>query len=334
MLRGSTSRRTWVLIAWLVAPVLPCLAQDAQAPAERPQPHYLFFEAEKAFTEREDWQVQNWFSPSGGEWIYGNGERGTPTGTVTLPGAGPWCVWMRVWDWSQVDRRVVLEVNAEASYVCGGSGTYRWVWYHTHVVDGDRLSLRLIGTDPMDAWVDCIAVSDDPAWVPPNDMANGQAFVSDAPHERHARRPAWIWAHAPPEEVLISAYRRSFRLQGDPSAVHAAARVAGIGFWRLWLNGEAIAEGEQGAQPVAVDLGPKLRQGANALCIELEGGQPWPGVWLEGAIETPDDWVLNLSTNLAWRSSQAPPADWREPEFDDSHWERPWARAMAEKAEQ
>jgi hypothetical protein len=302
-----------------------CVAQPETASTANSERHYLFYEAEKVFTQREEWLTQNWNNPSGGEWIYGNTERGTPTGTVELPSEGPWYVWIRVWDWLE-DRACVLEVNGEISYVCGGVGTSQWVWYHTQAIEDTQFDLRLIGVDAMDAWVDCLAVSNDASWVPPPEMANGQAYVSDAPVERSAQRPAFIWCRGEGEEVVLSACRRTFSMPGDPREAKATVRVGGIGFWKLWLNGEEIARDDGSGSPIPVDLAPHLREGRNALGIELEAGEFLSAVWLEGGIEMPDGWKLNLCTSPAWRSLPEPPVDWREPAFDDSDWESPWAR--------
>ena len=326
-----TMRCTVLAITWLLGVSAAGLAQDADLAAGMPQRRYLFYEAEKVFTDRQRWLTQKWYKPSGGEWLYGNPQRGTPTGTVELPGNGPWLVWMRIWDWGTVNRRCVLEVNGEPSYVCGGGGTGLWMWYHTHVVESAQLDLRLIAMDKLDAWVDCIAVTDDPSWVPPHEMANGRVYVSDAPHERFARRPALIWTRVPLQQLIVSAYRRSFSLQGDDTIANAVISVRGIGVWKLWLNGEEMAEGDGSDGPVTVDLAPGLRNGPNALCIELSalellGGEALPGVWVNGRIETTDGWTLNLCTSPAWRTITDPPPDWLKPDLDDSQWEHPWAR--------
>ena len=314
---------------WLLAFSVQCTAQQEAVSALTAERHYLFYEAETVFTEREGWLTQNWNDPSGGEWIYGNTDRGTPTGTVELPADGPWYGWIRLWDWLE-DRACVFEVNGEISYACGGVGTSQWVWYHTQVIEDTQADLRLIGIDAMDAWVDCVALSNDPSWVPPGEMANGKAYVSDAPNERFSQRPAFIWCRGEADEVLLSAYRRTFSMPGEPGEARATVRVAGVGFWKVWLNGEEIARDDGSGTPIPVDLAPHLREGRNALCIGLEAGAALSAVWAEGGIETPDGWGLNLCTSPVWRSSAEPPIDWREPDFDDGDWQSPWARVGQE----
>ncbi len=310
-----------------------CPAQDgAPGAGER---RYLFYEAEDAFTDRARWLTQNWFSPSGGLWLYGNVDRGTPKCTIQMPHEGPWLVWVRVWDWEPDIRECVLAVNGEESYVCGGRGMFQWIWYHAHLVHSTELECTLIGTDRLDAMVDCLAVSNDPSWVPPHEMVNGKAYVSDAPYERLSRRAALIWTRAPLDRMVTSGYRRGFLLQGDEGAANAVVEVGGLGVWQLWLNGREMAQGDQGSGAVTVDLRPGLRPGRNALCIELSaiemiGVEALPGVWLDGGIETADGWTLNLCTSPGWRSAADPPEGWLGPDFDDSQWERPLARAWQE----
>jgi hypothetical protein len=299
----------------------------AQQPAaEPPERHYLFFEAEKVFTNREQWLTQNWNNPSGGEWIYGNVDRGSPTGEVRLPGDGPWFVWMRLWDWDPVDRRAYLEVNGEESYVCGGGRSSQWIWYHTNVGDGSILALRLTGVDAMDAWVDCLAVTDDPSWVPPHEMVSGGAYVSDGPYERLCRKPALIQPRGAGDDVPLSFYRRSFLLAAGADVLDARIRVGATGYWVVYLNGEEIGHDTGGPEPVTLDLNPALVEGANALCIQLEGDEPQPGVWVDGGIRTRDGWILSLCSNPAWHSALDAGKDWLEPDFDDRAWTGCWAR--------
>jgi len=298
----------------------------AQEAGEEPERHYLFFEAEKAFTNREQWLVQNWNNPSGGEWIYGNVDRGTPTGEIELPGEGPWFVWMRLWDWDAVDRRAMLEVNGEESYVCGGGGSSQWIWYQTNVADGRVLDLRVSGLDPMDAWLDCLAVTDDPSWVPPHEVVSGNAYVSDGPYERLCRKPALIWPRGAGADLPLSFYRRPFRLAEGATVLRARIRVAATGYWVAYLNGQEIGHREGTGEPVSLDLAAGLREGTNALCLQLEGDQPQPGVWVDGGIETGDGWVLSLCSNPSWHSALDAGKDWLDPDFDDRHWGGCWAR--------
>ena len=314
----------WIGLA-LLPLGFPWLAQQPAFDAR--ERHCFFYEAEKVFTNREQWLSQNWYKPSGGEWLYGNLDRGSPTGEIELPDAGPWFVWLRMWDWDTADRRAVLEVNGEESRPCGGWLSSQWVWCHTHVADGPLLALRVSGVDPMDAWVDCLAVTNDPLWVPPHEMATGGAYSSDGAYELSCRKPALIWPRAAGEEVTEAYYRRTFLVPAGATVARAAMRIGATGYWVAYLNGQDIGFGEGGAEAAAADLGPALREGANALCVELVGGASPTGVWVDGVIETRDGWVLNLCSNPAWRSSLRTEQGWLNPDFDDSDWAGCWALA-------
>jgi hypothetical protein len=60
--------------------------------------------------------------------------------------------------------------------------------------------------------------------------------------------------------------------------------------------------------------------------VEAEVVPPLPGLWVEGGIETADGWALSLCSSPAWKCAARPAPNWRQPDFDDGGWDRPFAR--------
>ncbi|MGH9162110.1 MAG: DUF1549 domain-containing protein, partial [Vicinamibacteraceae bacterium] len=139
----------------------------------------------------------------------------------------------------------------------------------------------------------------------------------------------WIWFDArqsgrpalPPPGTYY--FRRSFSLPHAP--VEDASLLVSVdhGF-RLFLNGDFVAAGDDWRQVQRLDVTDRLSAGVNLLAIQGEnaGNVPNPaGILLDMRVTLADGSVLRVTSNKAWTASdKEPPEGWQRLAFDDRSW--------------
>jgi hypothetical protein len=152
------------------------------------------------------------------------------------------------------------------------------------------------------------------------------AFDPSGDAETEAR---WIWFDArqsgrpalPPPGTYY--FRRAFSLPRAPVEDASLLLSVDHGF-RLFLNGEFVAAGDDWRQVQRLDVTDRLSAGVNLLAIqaENEGRIPNPaGILLDMRVTLANGTVMSVTSNKTWKASNKAPSDgWQEPAFDDDAW--------------
>lgn len=113
--------------------------------------------------------------------------------------------------------------------------------------------------------------------------------------------PQWIWERAEPAPGERVHFQRAFEL--DAPALAATLRGSCDNRMEVWLNGARVAVGESWQEPLSLEVGAHLRQGANLLAVrgENEGGPA--GLQLELSIELANGPKLRILTDASWSAS-------------------------------
>ena len=98
------------------------------------------------------------------------------TGWFPLPARARYAVWVRVYDHLAGARRGTLTVNGVKSDALGGGGQKDWAWVKAVETEMDEANLELTGLEPWpaDMLVDCLLITDDLAYVPPDTRGAGE----------------------------------------------------------------------------------------------------------------------------------------------------------------
>jgi alpha-L-rhamnosidase len=155
-------------------------------------------------------------------------------------------------------------------------------------------------------------------------------FIGQAAIAPELGGASWIWypegdpaAGVPPATRY---FRRTLDLAAAPA--HATLVVTGDDTADVWVNGAQVVTSprayESWKNAVVVDLGGRLRAGANVIAVRAENTTESPaGVIAKLAVPGGPTVV----TDGGWRAGQAGPAGWEQPGFDDGGW--PAARVAA-----
>ncbi|MBS0264943.1 MAG: DUF1553 domain-containing protein [Planctomycetes bacterium] len=138
-------------------------------------------------------------------------------------------------------------------------------------------------------------------------------------------RAKWLWSRAealqaaPPQTIYL---RQSWSLTARPA--RAVATITADNACELFINGKSLAKSDNWNVPVQADVTAALVAGKNVIAIKAAngGGAPNPaGVIAEIAALDGDGKLQHLlSTDAAWRVSEADATGWQQPEFNDSQW--------------
>ncbi|MPZ17968.1 MAG: DUF1553 domain-containing protein [Luteitalea sp.] len=138
-------------------------------------------------------------------------------------------------------------------------------------------------------------------------------------------------------------FRHSFKLPVGQVAEASLLVSVDQGF-RLFLNGDFVAEGRDWRQVQRLDVTDRLKAGANLLAIQGEnaGAVPNPaGLLLDMRVTFTGGAVRNIISNKAWKAlDKTPPEGWEQTAFDDQSWRavrsfgtgtknRHWGRLLA-----
>ncbi|MPY90366.1 MAG: DUF1553 domain-containing protein [Luteitalea sp.] len=141
----------------------------------------------------------------------------------------------------------------------------------------------------------------------------------------------WIWfdvrQNGRPALPAAGTYyfRHSFNLPVTRRVAEASLLVSVDHSFRLFVNGDLVAEGRDWRQVQRIDVTDRLKAGSNLLAIQGEnaGAVPNPaGILLDMRVTLTDGTVLNVTSNEAWKASDQPaPEAWQQPAFDDQSWQ-------------
>ncbi|HEY0453534.1 family 78 glycoside hydrolase catalytic domain [Actinophytocola sp.] len=141
---------------------------------------------------------------------------------------------------------------------------------------------------------------------------------------------SWIWYPEGDPVAGVPAMTRYFRRTLDLAAApaHATLAVTGDDAADVWVNGTQVSASprvsESWKTAAVVDLSGRLSAGTNTIAVRAENTTQSPaGLIGKLAVQSGPTVV----TDGGWRASQAGPAGWERPGFDDSAW--PAARVLA-----
>ena len=169
-----------------------------------------------------------------------------------------------------------------------------------------------------------------------------EPFPKLSPPAPTARRAEWIWGAEP----VRDGERRWFlcRFELELPAVVAGGELSCDNAFAAWLDGDALARGDDWMQPVAVAGGRELPAGLHLLAVEASnlGGPAGLAARLE--FKLADGRRRSLVSDAAWRTTSEEPQGWPEMaagEFGAAPWAAvtsfgpvgahsgPWGQVMA-----
>jgi hypothetical protein len=172
----------------------------------------------------------------------------------------------------------------------------------------------------------CAAAADSPGAVRPPTLDPTYGMKASSGRSARTRRVGanaqWIWAASVGEKQATAA-RKAFSLDSSPK--RATLYVTGDNYFTATLNGKALGGttpqpgGYEWSTTHRYEVGPLLRTGKNVLAIEGRNDGGAAGIvaaLVLGSGKNPREIV----TDSGWKVSDAPPAGWESPDFDDSAW--------------
>lgn len=138
----------------------------------------------------------------------------------------------------------------------------------------------------------------------------------------------WLWSGAdstPVEEPTSLWFRRVWNLEQRP--VRATATFSAADSFEMYVNGRLVKKSDVWRKPVQVDVTDALAQGMNVIGVKVdrhEGSVDRAG--LVGEIFTlgSDGRRADvLSSDVSWRVSSTPGADWLKADFNANGWKEP-----------
>lgn len=288
---------------------------------------YLWYELEN-WESAEGWGHSNLWAPSGGRFLYPLPGADPVNISLRLSG-GEWVVWVRARDETRGMRQGTATVNDKKSYILGGADSGQWIWYHVGFAEGPWLQLALAGLVRelnMDEWFDCLLLTNNLSFVPPGGYTSPEGYTAFNAEEdaEKGHRPAWIWWPTQPQPGTRGYYRNTFELEDMP--IKAELSVGAIGRYVVYLNGQEVAKGSKIGELSDYEVTQFCQQGANVLAVEVEHAGFLPGLRIHLEAELPDGNQAKVVSDLTWKSTDAMVQGWLEQDFDDTSWQRPWAR--------
>jgi len=142
------------------------------------------------------WERQKKEGASGGSRAYGNSTCAALVGVVSMPRTARYHVWVRFYDVIPGGRQFRVTVNGRASRTLAGRGLGdKAVWHNLGEFRTDLLVIEAQGVLPwpQDAFIDCFAISSDPAFRPLEAVPESGTFVP--PEQRREDMPEVLFVH-------------------------------------------------------------------------------------------------------------------------------------------
>jgi competence protein ComEC len=134
---------------------------------------------------------------------------------------------------------------------------------------------------------------------------------------RRFEKSFWIW----PRGMTAGTARFRGIFDVKEPASFAPLRISADDAGAVWLNGQSLGEVKNWRSPLGMDVGGRLRQGRNVLCIEARNQDEIGGVIASlQAYDVSGMGIGELLTNRNWKCSTNPESNWTDPAFDDTAW--------------
>ncbi len=137
-------------------------------------------------------------------------------------------------------------------------------------------------------------------------------------HSRQSQlpKPRWIWAREKSASEPEAFFRRQFQVEHATTGV---LQISGDNTFKAYLNGEAIADGDDWQSPHSEPL--SLSEGNHELVIEAKSWDPTAGLLASLTWPSADGHtVKRLISNVAWQARPSRPADWPQTDESDPSW--------------
>ena len=137
----------------------------------------------------------------------------------------------------------------------------------------------------------------------------------------------WIWTQegdpvrsAPP---CTRAFRRLVRIDPQKEVALARLGITADNAFQVWVNGQAVLEGEDFRRIFEADVAERLLPGNNLLAVEARNGGDGPnpaGLIASLWVEYRDGETVEIVTNNQWRSGLQAGGNWREAKDTMEDW--------------
>ncbi len=154
------------------------------------------------------------------------------------------------------------------------------------------------------------------------DAPKGKAKAAPKAATAETASVHWIWPTKPATANQKAWFRKEFNFKKS-AAVTARLFVSADNEFRLFLNGEQIAAGNEWTAPTFVNVGSKLLEGRNVIAVDAknDGGNA-AALMVKLEIDSGRA-VQVIGTDATWKTSEKAPTGWQKPEFNDSSWTKP-----------
>lgn len=154
-------------------------------------------------------------------------------------------------------------------------------------------------------------------------------------------RGQWIWHPTKTGRNARVCLRAAFDVPQGAKILTAKVRGAVDDNYTLYLNGRKIGEGGTFKTLSEHDATAMAHPGRNVLAVEAKNGEGPCGLILGLRVRLADGRSVELHSGGDWRVGVGPEGDWKQPDYDDSTWERaatlgafgcePWGKAQPPK---
>lgn len=171
-------------------------------------------------------------------------------------------------------------------------------------------------------------------WCKPGDVyAGGTAFLDGKPvaGDRHLElsyliepellQGQWIWQ---PENVSTSHtcyFRKTFELKTEELPAKAVLKITADNRYKVFLNGEAIGQGQDWSRLGTYTVTPSLRSGRNVIAVEGGGDGGLDALLCDLKMDSRSGEAFRVSSDGTWRCSAKGGDDWNQAGFDDGTWQ-------------
>jgi hypothetical protein len=170
---------------------------------------------------------------------------------------------------------------------------------------------------------------DNSTMVVKNNLFSRCASLASLRHDPAKKQPEgfaghWIWfpdagepfKSAPPGKRT---FRKTFNLTKPVTQAHLD--IGADDKFTVWINGSLV--GENAAQRVLTyNVTRFLKQGANVIAVLAENTGPSPaGLIVELDFQYTGSPATKVGSDASWKTSDAEPAGWQAPGFDDNAWQ-------------
>jgi putative heme-binding domain-containing protein len=137
---------------------------------------------------------------------------------------------------------------------------------------------------------------------------------------------SWIWPTKPATANQKAWFRKEFTFHKSATAT-ARLYASADNEFRLFLNGEQVAESKEWQDPVMVNIIAKLVEGRNVLAVEAKNDGGDAAALMVKLEIVNGTQITVVGTDDSWKSAVKMPVDWQKPGFDDSAWTKPFVLA-------